>query len=321
MLLTPEATSTKSNTLANRHYVRDALQQDFVLSVKARNGALHDKLHKADLENESLRQQLADQQTQINRSNDLVDMLINRKPQLLLSLDGLTLELLVSNGTTSVQNLSMIQTIIALKNLNEANGGQLASKVGFKLSGSYLTRENLEDQVFGDQKVGSSGALEERKRSIMERRKTRRMMASGMGSAGSGISSSRFQSDQQSGSGLKQSSEPQKSNEGKINAWDSKVVGCDLNLNKEEKTEGNSISKETLTHDSNQENKKPEEGQMEIGSTRTKYQTSEFINESSLKNAFSVSNELQIDGSYTEFKDTMSFVKSTVPVRSKISNI
>lgn len=214
----------------------------------------------------------------------------------------------------------MIQTIIALKNLNEATGVQLASKVGFKLSGSYLTRENLEDQVFGDEQMGSSGALEERKRSIMERRKTRRMIASGMGSAGSGISSSRFQSDQQSGSGLKLDSEARRSNEGKINAWDSKGVESDLNKEKGECTETKLASRksETLTHDSNQENKKPEVGKVEIGSTRAKYQTSEFINESSLKNAFSVSNDLQIDGSYTEFKDTMSFVKSTVPDRSKI---
>lgn len=245
-------------------------------------------------------------------------MLINRKPELLLHLDALSQELLVANSLTSTQNLTMIQTIAALKSLNKLEGDDLETQIGFKLSGSYLTRTNLEEQVFAEGVIHSSQTLEDKKRSLIERRKTRRLMASGLKSVGSNLSSSRFQSGQKT-SKLEQGRDNQENSDAneKINAWsihaeNSTKIENSENQSKEKLKFG--VSKSTNPN-SNQENQIPENELLSglKNGVKNSHHKSEFINESCLKNAFSVSNELLIGESCGDLKESMNFVKSTLP--------
>ena len=186
-------TGTKREpVLANREYVKSALQNDYVRNVKKRNSELHKGLKHYEHKTNKLIKKCDDQAKTIHNLHNLIDMLLNKQPEHLLNLDNLSRDLLISNATLTIQNLSTINTVSSVQALSLLNPENQASpkspqdrintindqctKIGFKYSGTYLTRGNLEIQLFGkeDTKKKISSIYESRKNSLMTRRLTQR---------------------------------------------------------------------------------------------------------------------------------------------------
>lgn len=185
-----EAQAKGTVQLTNRQYVKEALQNDFVRNVKRRNMELERRLKDSEQRRSDLKKRYFELERKLLKTQDLVDMLINKKPEMTLNLDPLSRDLLINNASISIQNLSMVQTIskTQMLGLTGSQGSpvpqgethpevhEFCSKVGFQYSGTYLTRGNLEVQVFGkeENKRNISSMYESKKNSIMQKRLTQR---------------------------------------------------------------------------------------------------------------------------------------------------
>ena len=180
----------EGQNLSNRQYVKEALQNDFVRNVKKKNLDLQREIKENLKVNHVLKKKCLEKDKKIKKLQDLVDMLINKKPEMTMDLDALSRDLLIANATISIQNLSLVQTvsnmqILELQKQNsmppnqkemQAKVVEHCSKIGFKYSGTYLTRGNLEVQVYGkeEKKQDISSIYESRKNSLMQRRMTQK---------------------------------------------------------------------------------------------------------------------------------------------------
>lgn len=177
-----EATGPQNN-LANRQFVTEALQGDFVRSVKSRNEELMNKLEESEKSRRELKKRCETRDEENRRLRDLVDMLINKKPEMLVRLDQISRDLLTANGSISIQNVSLVDALSKMQTFASSQGSgfrehtqrdleEICSKVGFKFSGSYLTRKNLEAQVWGPEDPDPKPARQyDTKRSSLQQRR------------------------------------------------------------------------------------------------------------------------------------------------------
>lgn len=200
------AVSNNPNQLSNRKYVKEALQSDFVRNVKKRNSELERKLKDSENKRDRLKEKYFELEQKLQKTQDLVDMLINKKPEMTLKLDPLSRDLLINNASISIQNLSLVQTISKAQMLGLHGPSQIpvqpgethpqvrefCSKVGFQYSGTYLTRGNLEVQVFGkeESKRNISSIYESKKHSILQKRLTQKIQGAWRGRQMSSVTAS-----------------------------------------------------------------------------------------------------------------------------------
>lgn len=176
--------------ITDRDFVKKALQEDFVRTVKNKNIETMRELREVKNRNLNLTKRGKQRDEEISRLKDLVDMLLNKKPELTLRLDGLSRDLLIANSSLSIENLSMVRTVETIQQLNrgsylvdneskkalQVNVSDNCMKVGFKYSGTYLSKQNLEVQIFGEEKdrLHLSNLNDSRRDSMMSRRGTQK---------------------------------------------------------------------------------------------------------------------------------------------------